>query len=128
MPTAPVRIRGRGSDGQAIVDLGPLETVKDCEDALTICARAVAAGKDPRGDLLRASIIIGRKLWSRFQTKGLEIKGLNMDGTAPEVKVTLNDYAQAHDLLVEENAQLRAQNEALMQARERPRPPRPQMN
>lgn len=128
MTQGPARIKGRGPDGQAVVDLGPLENMLDYKFALRTCARGIAGGKDPHGNLIRASMVIGRLAWIDFTTKGLELKGLNMDGSAPEVKVTLNDYATSHEQLMEENAALKAQVEMLMQGRERPRPPRPQMN
>lgn len=106
------------------IKLGPMETLLDLKDTLRILAKALAQLGDYTGASRNAATLASIEL----RTKELELKGLNMDGSAPVVRVELNDYAAQHDALLEENAALKAQVDMLMQGRERPRPPRPQMN
>jgi hypothetical protein len=120
---------GMPANGRAM-KLGPMETILDLEDTLRILARGMAQLGDYAGASRNAALLLSAK----FRTKELELKGLNMDGTAPEVKITLTDYAQVHDEEVVKNKALKEEVEALrgqiaaMQGKERPRPPRPVMN
>lgn len=122
--------KSRIRPGGPFQPLGSCESVSEIEALIYRCMCVVWDGNDDG----RARVVADMArmlLWSKFTTKGLEVKGMNMDGSAPEVKVTLNDYASEHERLKsleEENAALREQNALLMQGRERPRPPRPQMN
>jgi hypothetical protein len=120
---------------QAKVDLGPLSTAGECEQALRRVAKAVAAGRDPRGCLQAASGIVVRILWSTYQRKRLEIAGLNMrDSEDAEIRIIRSDFRGAYqEELVkskqqaEEIVSLKARI-ASMEGKPRPRPPRPDLN
>jgi hypothetical protein len=120
---------------QAKIELGPLSTAHECEDALRLIAKAVANGRDPKGCLQAASNIVIRLLWSTYQRKRLEIAGLNMrsdDGAS--IHITRTDYRQpyqeaqaANKAKDEEIEALKAQI-ATTEGKPRPRPPRPPLN
>jgi hypothetical protein len=108
---------------------GPMESIADLEDTLRILARGMAQLGDYAGASRNAALLLS----SKYRCNELEIKGFNMDGTAPEVKITLTDYATTHHEMTE---QLKAKEEEIaalrellaQQGKERPRPPRPQLN
>jgi hypothetical protein len=134
-----VRLRKVPEEGytprQAKIELGPLSTAHECEDALRLIAKAVANGRDPKGCLQAASNIVTRLLWSTYQRKRLEIAGLNMrsdDGAT--IQITRTDYRKPY---LEAEAQNKAKDEeieglkaqiATMEGKPRPRPPRPDLN
>jgi hypothetical protein len=51
------------------VDLGPLETIADCEEALRRLARACLAGEGNGDDLVKASEVIEHMLGFKFMVE-----------------------------------------------------------
>jgi hypothetical protein len=76
---------------QAKIELGPLATAHDCEEALKLIA------SDPKGCLQAASNVVTRLLWSTYRRKRLEIAGLNMrtDDDA-KIHITRTDYRKPY--------------------------------
>jgi hypothetical protein len=106
----------------------------ELQQALRRMAKAVAAGRDPKGCLQAASGIVVRILWSTYQRKRLELAGLNL-GEDRDYHFTSEDYAGRYQDEVAKNkeqaseiAALREQVVALGGLKERPRPPRPALN
>ena len=120
---------------QTKIELGPLSTSHECEEALRLIAKAVANGRDPKGCLQAASGIVTRILWSTYQRKRLEIAGLNMrDNEDAEIRITRNDFRKPYVEETEKNRRLSDEVDALkaqiavMEGKPRPRPPRPDLN
>jgi hypothetical protein len=120
---------------QTKIELGPLSTAHECEEALRLIAKAVANGRDPKGCLQAASGIVTRILWSTYQRKRLEIAGLNMrDNEDAEIRITRNDFRKPYVEETEKNRRLSDEVDALkaqiavMEGKPRPRPPRPDLN
>lgn len=51
---------------KAVIDLGALESIADCEEALRRLARACAAGEGNPDDLLKAAEVIENMLRFKF--------------------------------------------------------------
>ena len=120
---------------QTKIELGPLSTAHECEEALRLIAKAVANGRDPKGCLQAASGIVTRILWSTYQRKRLEIAGLNMrDNEDAEIRITRSDFRGPYQEELVKSKQQAEEIEALkariavMEGKPRPRPPRPDLN
>jgi hypothetical protein len=109
--------------------LGPVETIADIEDALRIMARGFAQ----LGDYTGASRNVIALASIKFRAKELELKGMNLRDDQ-EFKFTAEDYADRYQAEVSKNKAQAEEIEALraqvaaMGGKDRPRPPRPDLN
>jgi hypothetical protein len=110
------------------INLGPLETIKDIEDGIRIQAKLLAV----EGDYAASVQALRTLLSSKYRAKELELKGMNLRvDEGQTVQFTVTDYSDRYLQEVGKNKELSERVEALeaqiavMQGKDRPRPPRP---
>ena len=112
------------------LQLGPLESLRQIEDGLRIVTKLMAGN----GDLSAAAASLKTLAWIRLRGKELEARGLNMTDEVQKVTLVTRDYLAPYEEEKAKNTQLTEEVEALkaqvalLGGKDRPRPPRPQMN
>jgi hypothetical protein len=109
--------------GKRNLNLGPCETVKEIEDAIRIQAKLMAV----EGDYAASVQALRTLLSSKYRAKELELRGMNL-GEGQEFRFVAEDYAGRFQDAQARINELQAELAALREQRERPRPPRPNLN
>jgi hypothetical protein len=112
------------------LQLGPIESLRQIEDGLRVVTKLMAGN----GDLSAAAASLKTLAWIRLREKELEARGLNMDDQVQRVILKTVDYRDPYEEQLAKNKEQAEQIAALeaqiaaLGGKDRPRPPRPNLN